>query len=59
MFASLSISLLVAMGILAHSVAAAPESYQGNTTSSTIEWTDCSPDPSIELKCANISVPLD
>jgi pimeloyl-ACP methyl ester carboxylesterase len=47
------------MGILTHFVAAAPESYLGNITSSTIAWTDCSPDPSIELKCANFSVPLD
>lgn len=27
--------------------------------SSVIEWTDCAPDPSIQLKCANLSVPLD
>ncbi|KAF4624485.1 hypothetical protein G7Y89_g13687 [Cudoniella acicularis] len=51
--------LFVATGILAPSVAAAPKSAMGNTTSSTIKWTDCSPDPSIELKCANFSVPLD
>lgn len=49
--------LSAVMTTLAHSVVAAPSPE--HTTSSTIKWADCSPDPSIKLKCANFSVPLD
>ncbi|KUJ06939.1 alpha/beta-hydrolase [Mollisia scopiformis] len=51
--------LFLATGSLTHSVTVAPNPVTGNTTTSTISWTDCSPDPSIALKCANFSIPLD
>ncbi|KAE9378526.1 hypothetical protein N431DRAFT_330122 [Stipitochalara longipes BDJ] len=47
------------MASLAHLVVATPATAPGNITSSTIEWTDCSPNPSTQLRCANFSVPLD
>jgi len=40
-----------------HPVAVAPAPT--SNASSVIEWTDCSPNPSTQLKCANLSVPLD
>ena len=51
--------LLGVMASLAYPVTIAAAAAPSNTSSSTIEWTDCSPSPSTELKCANFSVPLD
>jgi len=51
--------LIPVMASLAHLVVAAPTVAAGNITSSAIEWIDCSPNPSTQLRCANFSVPLD
>jgi hypothetical protein len=37
----------------------APAPAPANNPLSVIQWTDCSPNPSTQLKCANLSVPLD
>jgi pimeloyl-ACP methyl ester carboxylesterase len=58
-FQNMSRFLLAVMAGLAHPVAVATAATPTNISPSTIQWTDCSPNPSTQLKCANFSVPLD
>jgi pimeloyl-ACP methyl ester carboxylesterase len=51
--------LLAIMAGLAYPVVLPTAAAPTNIAPLTIQWTDCSPNPSTQLKCANFSVPLD